>query len=463
VLVAAAAAYALQQMMVYPALPELGRQFDASPTRVAWVVTSFLLGAAALTPVAGRLGDQYGKPRVLLAVLLVFLVGSLGAAVAPDIWSLIAFRAVAGCGMAIFPLSYGIVRDEFPRDRVKLGIGTLSSVLGFGGGFGAVVSGAVIDNLSWRWLFVIGAVPVAVAALLVWRFIPKAPVRAPAGRIDFAGIALLAGSLLALLTAISEAGRLGWTSTPIVALFVLAAVLGGSLVVVERRRTYALLDMRVMGSRPMLLGSLASMAVGFTYFSSFVLVPQLVEIHPPPHASGTYVGFGASATAAGLYLVPSSVMMLVCGPLAGIFGRRFGSRISLAAGLGLASAGATELAIWHASLPAVVVGITALGGGIGMSLASLAGLMIELAPPTQTGIVNGMNAVLRTVGGALGGQIAAALLASAVVAGQTVPTERGFRDAFWMAAAASAVGAILAFFARPAPASRGGEAPALEA
>jgi MFS family permease len=98
-----------------------------------------------------------------------------------------------------------------------------------------------------------------------------------------------------------------------------------------------------------------------------------------------------------------------------------------------------------------------------MSLASLAGLMIELAPPTQTGIVNGMNAVLRTVGGALGGQIAAALLASAVVAGQTVPTERGFRDAFWMAAAASAVGAILAFFARPAPASRGGEAPALEA
>ena len=450
VLVGAAAAYAVQQMMVYPALPELGRHFHASPGRTGWVVTSFLLGAAALTPILGRLGDQYGKAKILLVVLVMFLAGSIGSAFASNIWWLIGFRGLAGCGTAIFPLSYGIVRDEFPRERVKLGIGLLSSVLGFGGGFGAVASGAVIDNLSWRWLFVIGSIPVAVAALLVWRFVPRSPARAETQRLDIAGSLLLCGSLLALLVAISEGAGFGWTSTATLGLVGLALVLAGVLVVVERgRRSYALLDFEVMGARPMLLGSFASMTVGFTYFSSFVLVPQLVEIHPPLGASGHYVGFGASATQAGLYLVPSSIMMLACGPAAGFFGRRFGSRISLAAGLALASVGATGLAVWHGSVVHVIVGIAALGGGIGASLASLAGLMIELSPPTQTGIVNGMNTVIRTIGGALGGQFAAALLASAVVAGQSVPTEGGFRNAFWIAAVASGLGALTALFARP--------------
>src|SRR6187551_3239780 len=170
----AATAYALQQTMVVPALPELQRELGASTTWVTWVMTGFLLSAAVLTPILGKLGDRYGKERLLVLSLVTFLIGCIGS-------------AAAG---AVFPLSFGIIRDEFPPERMKVGIGLLSAVFGVGGGLGLVISGLIVDNASWRWLFVIGAAGVAVAIVLVHRFIPESPVRSTS-RIDVPGAALM--------------------------------------------------------------------------------------------------------------------------------------------------------------------------------------------------------------------------------------------------------------------------------
>ena len=177
ILTMAATAYALQQTMVVPALPELQRELGASTTWVTWVMTGFLLSAAVLTPILGKLGDRYGKERLLVLSLVTFLIGCIGCAAAPDIWTLILFRIVSGAAGAVFPLSFGIIRDEFPPERMKVGIGLLSAVFGVGGGLGLVISGLIVDNASWRWLFVIGAAAVAVAIVLVYRFIPESPVR----------------------------------------------------------------------------------------------------------------------------------------------------------------------------------------------------------------------------------------------------------------------------------------------
>ena len=136
------------------------------------MLTGFLVSAAVTTPILGKLGDQFGKERMLLVSLGLFLAGCLGAAFAWSIWSLIAFRVVSGAGGALFPLSFAIIRDEFPPEKVKVGIGLLSAVFGVGGGFGIVLSGVIVDHFSWRLLFLLGSIPVA----LVDR--ARAPVRA---------------------------------------------------------------------------------------------------------------------------------------------------------------------------------------------------------------------------------------------------------------------------------------------
>ena len=218
-------AYALQQTMVIPALPELQRELDASTTWVTWVLTGFLLSAAVLTPILGKLGDRFGKERLLVASLIAFLVGCLGCAVAPDIWTLIAARVVSGAGGAVFPLSFGIIRDEFPADRVKVGIGLLSAVFGVGGGLGLVLSGVIVDNLSWRWIFVVGAAAVAVAVVLVRRFVPESPIRSPS-RVDVPGAILFSTMLLALLLGLSEGENWGWTSTVVLGLLAVSALAG---------------------------------------------------------------------------------------------------------------------------------------------------------------------------------------------------------------------------------------------
>src|SRR5689334_4029168 len=176
-------AYALQQTMVIPALPTLRRDLHTTTTWVTWVLTVFLLVASVATPVLGKLGDQYGKERLLTITLVCSLASCVGAAFAWNIWSLIAFRAVQGVGGAIFPLSFGIIRDEFPREKMTVGIGLISAVFGVGGGFGIVLAGLIIDHASWRWLFIVGAVPYALAAVLVHRFVPESPIKSPS-RVD---------------------------------------------------------------------------------------------------------------------------------------------------------------------------------------------------------------------------------------------------------------------------------------
>src|SRR5436305_3233115 len=184
--------------MVIPALPALQHDLHTTTTWVTWVLTVFLLVASVATPVLGKLGDQYGKERILTIALAVFLVGCIGAAAAWNIWSLIAFRAVQGAGGAVFPLSFSIIRDEFPPEKVGVAIGLISATFGVGGGFGIVLSGLLIDHFSWRWLFATGAVPIALSILLIHRFVPESPIKT-ASRLDVPGATLLSGGLACLL------------------------------------------------------------------------------------------------------------------------------------------------------------------------------------------------------------------------------------------------------------------------
>jgi EmrB/QacA subfamily drug resistance transporter len=433
VLALSALAYSLAQTMVIPALPTLQRDLHASAANATWLLTAFLLTSSVATPLLGRMGDMYGKERLLLAALAVFGLGSVIAAVGGSLGVLVLGRAVQGAGGAIFPLAIGIIRDEFPREKVATGIGTIAAMFGIGGGVGLVVAGVLVDHVGVAWIFWLSVVATVIAALATWRYVPESPVRVP-GRIDWAGGALLSGALVPLLLGVSEGNSWGWTSAGVLGLFAAAVVVSVAWVWWEWRAPDPLVDMRLMRRRPVWTTNIVGLAIGFSMFGSFVLIPQLVQTSP---AAG--YGFAATVTASGLFLLPSSVVMLFAGPLSGALGTRFGSRLPLTLGSIAAGGGYFWLAALHASKMDIYVGSTLLGLGIGLAFAAMANLVVEASPPEQTGVASAINAIMRTIGGAIGAQAAAALVTAHTVAGG-FPAESGFTAAFAM----SGAGAIVA-------------------
>jgi EmrB/QacA subfamily drug resistance transporter len=445
ILTLAGAAFSLQQTMVFPALKTFQEEFGSSTAWTTWVLTGFLVSGAVLTPILGRLGDQFGKERLLLLSLGLFLAGCLAAAFAWNLWSLIVFRAVSGAGGALFPLSFAIIRDEFPADKIKVGIGLLSAVWGVGGGFGIVLSGVIVDHLDWRYLFLLGSIPVALSILLVHRYVPESPIRSPS-RVDLPGALLLSGALISLMVALTEGEHWGWTSPLLLALLATAAGLFVLWGVVEARSSSPMVDLGMLAHRPVLLTNIATLIAGFALFSCFVLVPAFVET-----PSGHGYGFGATATEAGLFLLPSSVAMLFAGPLAGTLGRRFGSKWPLAGGMLLVSVAALLFATEHADPVPVLLASGLLGFGVGGAFAAMAALIAENVDAREMGIAGGMNTVVRMIGAVIGGQVGAALLTAQTIGDTQIPAESAFTTTFALSAGTALVaGAIaLAIGTRP--------------
>ncbi|MGE5691102.1 MAG: MFS transporter [Pseudomonadota bacterium] len=451
VLTFAGIAFALQQTMVIPALPTLQRELDTTTTWVTWLLTGFLLSASVATPLLGKLGDQHGKERLLVVSLGVFFLGSVGATFAWDISSLIACRVLQGAGGAVFPLSFSIIKDEFPREKVGVAVGVVSAVFGVGGGLGLVLSGLIVDHLSWRWIFGLGAVGIGIAGVLVHLFVPESPVKTPS-RVDVPGAALLSTGLVSMLVALSEGEHWGWTSGPTLGLFALAAVLLATWVVVELRVPEPMVEMRMMTNRPVLFANVTGLVAGLALFGTFVIVPQLVQLPnglPPALARLVDYGFGASATTTGLLLLPGAIAGFFTGPLSGLLGRRFGSHVPMAIGVGLGALGFGILALWHDEPWQIVLGMGITGAGIPMSFAAQANVIVQSVRQTETGIATGMNTVMRTVGGVIGGQVVAAILAADTIGRTSIPAESAFTAAFAIGAIGSLVAVGAALLARP--------------
>src|SRR5918996_2363212 len=202
-LTTAGISFALMQTLVVPALPFFQGEFDPAASLVTWIASGFLLSSSILTPILGKLGDQHGKAKLLVISLTIFGLASLGAALAWDLASLVVFRVLQGAGAAVFPLSFGIIRDEFPPEKIGVGVGTVSSVFGVGGGVGLVLSGVIIEHLSWHWLFLIGAVPVLASTVLLALYVPESPVKFPT-RPDYLGGVALSVALGSLVLGIRE-------------------------------------------------------------------------------------------------------------------------------------------------------------------------------------------------------------------------------------------------------------------
>ncbi len=427
--------YALLQSLVAPALPDIQHALHTSEGSVSWVLTSYLLSASVATPLIGRLGDIYGKEHVLLIVLALLSFGTLVSALSTSLALMLVGRTIQGAAGGIFPLAFGIIRDEFPRAKVAEAIGLMSALLGVGGGAGVVLAGPIVGRLSFHYLFWLPLVPIVVATVATRLFVPESPVKVP-GRISWLSVALMSLGLIAVLLAVTEATTWHWLSAKTLGLIVVGIVVLALWVRGESRSAQPLVDMRMMRIRGVWTTNTVAFLVGFGMYSSFILLPQFVEA-----PSSTGYGFGSSVTAAGLFLLPSTVSVLVFGALTGRLERIFGSKPPLLAGGVLMTASFVLLAAGSDSPWEIYVAAGLLGAGIGLSFAAMANLIIENVGPTQTGVATGMNTVMRTLGGAFGGAVTASLIAATVgVSGYA--TAGGYTAAFALCAAALAVSVI---------------------
>jgi MFS family permease len=372
---------------------------------------------------------MFGKERTLLWVLGILAAGTLVSALAKSVGLMILGRVIQGTGGAIFPLAFGIIRDEFPPPRVAGGIGFISALLGVGGGAGIVLAGPIVQHLSYHWLFWLPLIAVVIAAVATHLFVPESPIKA-GGRVGWTGATLLSAWLVALLLAASEGATRGWGDPLVIALFAAAVVLIPVWAAVESRSRSPLVDMSMMRLRGVWTTNTAATLLGFGMYGSFILIPQFVEM---PARAG--FGFHATVTQAGLFLLPSTAGMLLVSPLAGRLAHSVGSRVPLLIGALLTMVCFVLLAAAHTQRWEIYLAAAFLGAGIGLAFAALANLIVEAVPPGQTGVATGMNTIMRTIGGALGAQIAASIITGEMgVSG--LPAERGFTLAFAISAVA---------------------------
>ncbi|MEU4223848.1 MFS transporter [Nonomuraea sp. NPDC026600] len=434
--------YSLMQTVVVPALGLLTRELRTTPAWSAWILSAFLLSSAVLTPLLGRLGDLYGKRRTMVGVLAAYALGMAGAALAQDIAQLIAARVVQGAALAVVPLSMAILREALPRERLPFAMGLVSGIVGAGAGAGLVVGGLLADRLSWRYLFVLGALLALTSLGMVARWVPRGE-RAASGGLDVPGSLLFALSLVAVLLALTQGPSWGWVSAPVLGLFALGVLLAAALLALERRRGDALIDVGELTDRPMLATHLAALVFGAGSYFFYVAIPLFAQQQPGPDGAG----FGASVTVAGLLMLPGMLAIIPAGMAVGRIARAFGSRWPLAIGFLAMAAGSALIALAHGDHWHYLVFYGVVGAGSGLVMGALPKLIADIVPPVRTGTANGLNNIARTVGGVVGSQLAAAVIASSTVGRAAAVPDSAFTALFWLGAGVAVLGAALSPYA----------------
>ncbi len=437
VLATAALAFSLLQCLVIPAIPQLEQTLHTSESAASWLLTAYLLSAAIATPILGRVGDMLGKERIIVAVLVALSVGSLISALATTLPVMLVGRVIQGAGGAVFPLAFGIIRDEFPAERVAGAIGVMSAILGAGAGAGIVLAGPILVHLNYHWLFWIPLIMSVAATIATFVFVPESPVRAPGG-INWLGACLMSGWLVTGLLAISYAPTWGWGSSTILGLLAATVVLLALWVVSENRSASPLVDMKMMRIPAVWSTNLAALLFGFGMFAMFIVLPQFTET-----STRVGYGFGASVTQSGLYLLPFAVAMVIVAPMTGRLSVLVGSRMVLVAGSLFAASSYLVLVVAHSQEWTMYVATGLLGIGIALGFASMANLIIEAVPAEQTGVATGMNTNIRNIGAALGSGIATSLVISGLLP-DGYPKERGYVLAFAVSGAGLVVAALVA-------------------
>ena len=401
---------AVEATMVFAAMRVFYREFG-DPVLLGWIVTAFLLVAAASASVCSRLGDMFGRRRLLLIVLVLAGIGSLVSARAESAAMVILGRAIQGMAGAVMPLCFGLVRECLPQRRVPLGIGIVSAAAFVSAGVAIFIGGVLVDHFSWHWIFYVGAATAALAFAAVRAWVPRSAPVASREPLDWLGALLLVPAIAAVLLGLSQAKAWGWGDAR-----TLGLTLGGSAALAlwvwhELRTRTPLIDVRLLGQRQLALANGGMVLLALGPLQSGLVLSLLLQ-----QPAWTGVGLGLSATVAGLILAPPLALAVFVGPGCGMLAMRSGgARLPALLACGFLLVGWGGIALHHSTLPFVVTMVVLQGIGMAMAYAAVPMLIVEVAPPERTSEVTGVSSVIRYVSNAVGSQVVALLLAQATV------------------------------------------------
>jgi MFS family permease len=433
---------AVMQTLLVPVIKDLPQLLDTAPSNATWVLTSTLLSGAVATPIMGRLGDLYGKRRMLIFSLAVMVVGALVSALTSQLLTMIVGRTLQGFAMGAIPLGIGLMRDMLPRERLGSAMALMSSSIGVGGGLALPAAALVAQHSDWHALFY-GAAGLGVLAIALTLFVvPESPMRAE-GSFDLTGALGLSTGLVLLLLPITKGSDWGWSSGTTLGLFAASVVVLLLWGLFELRVKAPLVDLRTTARPAVLFTNLASIMVGVAFYVVSLVLPQLLQL---PAATG--YGLGQSMVVAGLCVAPLGLTMMFTAPVYARLSARYGPKVTLIIGLLVIAIGyGGGLGLMDAAWQTVVTSVI-LGAGIGLAYSSLPALIVGAVPASETGAANGLNTLMRSIGTSVSSAVIGMVLANTAnhVGGVAVPTMHGFRVSFLIATAAVAAGLLLALF-----------------
>ncbi|MEV6106238.1 MFS transporter [Streptomyces sp. NPDC051940] len=434
---------AVMQTLVVPLIAELPQILGTSASNASWVITATLLAAAVATPVAGRLGDLYGKRPMLLISTVPLMLGSVVAALSSSVVPMIIGRGLQGLGMGVIPLGISLLRDVIPAEKLTTSIALISASMGIGAALGLPIAAAVAENASWRALFWAAAVLSALVALAIRTFVPATPRTAEPGRFDPVGAVGLGVGLVSLLLAVSKGADWGWSSGTVLGLFAAAAVVLLAWGWWELRTPEPLVDLRVTARPVVLLTNLASAVVGFAMYAQSLILPQLLQL---PEATG--YGLGQSMVAMGLWMAPAGLMMMVVAPIGGRLTAARGPKTTLVTGSLVIAAGyASSMALLGSTWGLLIVTLIT-SAGVGFAYGAMPALIMGAVPQSETASANSFNTLMRSIGTSVAAAVVGVVLAQMTVdfGGHALPSEDGFRTGLLIGCGVALLAAAIASF-----------------
>ncbi|MGJ6965981.1 MFS transporter [Streptosporangium sp. G11] len=430
VLAGAAFVASLTQTLVVPVLPTLPAGLGITGTQASWLVTVTVIVGAVANPLLGRLGDQFGRRRILLAAIAAFVAGSLVVALSGDIVVLILGRGVQGISTAAIPLGISVIASAVPYRRRAHGVAMVSAMLGIGGAVGLPLAGVISDAWGFHGLFRFAAVTGLVVLAAAWSVVPEVAPSRERGGIDYLGTTLLVAGLSALLLAIGQGQGWGWGSALTLGTLGSSTVMLVAFGVVELGRRHPVVDLRLAASRPILLTNVAGVLIGFALFTG-MLGPITIAQLPPG------VGFGLTVTAAGLCMLPGGVLMGMLSPFAARLIGRIGGRAALLIATVVILAGFGFRFVFDERLWQLVSATTVIFGGAAIAYAAMPSLILHATPHHQAGAANGLNALARGLGTALASAVFGAISSTGT------PAASGFTAFFALGAGATIIAFVV--------------------
>ncbi len=433
-------------VMLTPALPKIVAEYGVTIAHASLLISLYTVFGVAVIPIFGKLGDIYGKKRVMIYLLVAYVVAATTTSIAPDFNLILISRFVQGIGLGVFPLSFSLAREQFPRNLVPRAQGLISAIQVAGGAAGLLAGAVITNSFGWQGNYYIATPFIIVLTVLIFFAVKESTSRKPGVKLDYLGAAWLATSLTAIVLGLSEGSSWGWTSAS-----VLGLVIGGPVIIIplalyERRLAEPVLDLKLLRERNVMVSNLLITTYGLSLGMAYQAVVYAMELPAPS-------GFGISIVEVGLYLLPLVVVILPVAYGTGAVIPKYGVKPFLYLGSALAAAAFLMLSTYSSpeEIGAYLV-VYAIGGG--MMTVSIQNLLVLSIAKGEMGLGTSLNTAFRYIGQTLGTPVAGALL-STFVASYTIgghvlslPARAAFQYCFYTATVALIVVGLLTIFAR---------------